>query len=149
MDWALQGHVRTAQFLSGNILPSYSLLNTEHRSMRWKGHGIHLRMPRLILETMGSSPASASVHLAPKGVSGAQSDSTVLCAASLLFGKSVLAHVQMHGSDRALENSFKLQSIFYRNNDFIQREEQSLRASLPHAMLPPMHRLSSGKPAAS
>lgn len=96
-----------------------------------------------------SCSASVQTHLAPEGFNGHQSGSTALCAASLLSGKSASAYVEMHGSHRALEDSFKLQSVFYRNNDFIQREEQSLRASLLHAVLPLMHRLSSGKPAAS
>lgn len=65
----------------------------------------------------------------------------------LVFEKPVVAHVQMHKTDRVLENSFKLQSVFCRNNDFTEKEEQNPEASLPEAVPPPMHRLSSGKPA--
>jgi hypothetical protein len=51
--------------------------------------------------------------------------------------RPVVAHVQMHRTDRVLENSFKLQSAFCRNNDFIEKVEQNPEASsLRQCLLP-------------
>lgn len=42
-----------------------------------------------------------------------------------------MAHVQMHGTDRALEDGFKLQTVSV--NDSIEEEEQIPKVSLLYA----------------
>lgn len=60
-----------------------------------------------------------------------------------------MAHVQMHRTDRVWKIASSHRVSYVKTMIFTEKEEQTPEASLPEAVPCPMHRLLSGKPAAS